>query len=77
MNLHDQVAAEAYIAEAVRHTEESMQDVAKALTALFAHPENIGVAMVVDADFIYGTARYEKYIRELKAIQKTIKEAKP
>ena len=63
------------MAEAIRHTEESMQDVAKALTALCAHPENIGVAMVVDADLIYGTARYDKYIRALKGIQKTIKEA--
>ena len=73
--LADMILAEACFADAIRHTEESMQDVATALKYLFANPENTGVALVVDADFVYAAACYDKYLRKLKGIQKTIREA--
>lgn len=75
MNLHDKILAEAMMADAVRCAELSMQSAAKAITALFAHAENNGMAEGVDADLCNACERYDKYIRLLRTIEKTIKGA--
>ena len=75
MNPNDRVYAEVMLENAINELDTLFDRVREAYSAVNAHPENTGVAMVLTPEFENIAQRKDKLASALKAAQKILQEA--